>query len=214
MVLKPVRPNWIERRCRIRDRRDASIIKNNNALKRMGTGKGNWGTELDAQMTFEELGLDLEMETVELGPEIIAMSSLELKSKQAETDAKGADEEKPKEAKMQKNRKGYQILEFTRNFELRPSEKKVEVAKENKDPATGKTEEKKVSGKPPAAEGKDSGAEVKLSVKMPDTKELQKAAALRFKKKGPVWGIEPKEQKEVKSCPIKEELKKSQSKGK
>jgi len=198
----------------MRDRRDASIIKNNIAFKRMGTGKGNWGTELDAQMTFEELGLDLEMEAVELGPEIIAMSSLELKPEQAETDAKGADDKKPQEAKVQKNRKGYQIIEFKRNFELRPSEKKAEVAKENKDPAEGETVEKKVSVKPPAAKSKDSGAEAKVSVKMPDTKELQKAAALRFKKKGPAWGIELKELKEVKSSPIKEELKKSQSKSK
>merc|ERR1719334_537575 len=116
-------------------------------------------------MTFEELGMDLEMETVELGPEIIAMSSFELQPEKADKDAEGADEEKPKETKVQKNRKGYQVLEFTRNFELRPSEKKAEVAKENKDPATA--EEKKAPGKPPAADRKDSSTEGKVPVKMP-----------------------------------------------
>merc|ERR1719233_1150937 len=163
--------------------------------------------ELDAQMTFEKFGMDLEMETVEVGPEIIAMTSLELQPEEAEADTAG-DEEKPKEAEVRRNRKGYQILEFERSFELRASQK-TEESKENKDPAVAETKVKK------ATETKASGTEAKVAAKIPDNEELQKAAALRFKKKGPAWGIATTGgAKEVKSSPIKEELEKAQSKGK
>jgi len=215
MVLKPVRPNWIDRRCRMRDRRDASIIKNNISLKRMGTGKGNWGTELDAQMMFEKFGMDMEMETAEVGPEIIAMTSFELQPEKVITDAAAADKEEPKEVPVRRNSKGYQILEFPRNFELRASQNKTEASKENKDPAMAEPKVEEALENEAAAEKKASGAEAKVSAKMPDTKELWKAAVLRFKKKGPAWGIAlTGDAKEVKSSPIKEELEKSQSKGK
>jgi len=118
----------------------------------------------------------------------------------------------------------------------------VEVSKENQDPtvegeiaetatkdtAPIKTEEakkvteaketeeaKKLTDDVVPAKAKETGAEAGVSVKTPDTKELQKAAALRFKKKGPAWGIVRAEAaKNPKLSPIKEELKqRGQTKG-
>jgi len=214
----------------MKDRRDASIIKNNIAFKRMGSGKGNWGTELDAQMNFEEFGMDLEMET-EVGPDIFALTSADLQPAEGDvTDSKAdetaAGEDKPKEVEVRRNRKGYQILEIERSFELRASQKVAEVSKENQDPAVeegkadvapAKTEEAKKAAEDAApAKDKGTGAEVKVPVKTADTEALQKAAALRFKKKGPAWGIVKTEAAEKpKLSPIKEELKqKGKSKGK
>jgi len=106
----------------MKDRRDASIIKNNNALKRMGSGKGNWGTELDAQMMVEEVVLDIEMET-DIGPDIFALTSADFQPAKGDVSdtragvtAAGGD--KPEEAKVRRNRKGYQILEIERSFEV------------------------------------------------------------------------------------------------
>jgi len=219
----------------MKDRRDASIIKNNNAFKRMGTGKGNWGTELDAQMMVEEVKLDIEIET-DIGPDIFALTSADLEpakgdvsDAKADTTAAGGD--KPKEVEVRRNRKGYQILEIERSFEIRASQKLLEASKENqapavegeqtkvatKDAAPAKTEEaKKATEDAPPAKEKEAEAETKVSVKTPDTKELQKAAALRFKKKGPAWGIVRTETaKNPKLSPIKEELEqRGQSKGK
>jgi len=211
MVLKPVRHNWNNRRCRIKDRRDASIIKNNNTLKRMGMGKGNWGTELDAQMMFEEFGNDMEMETEESEMETFALTAAPEQEDTSGTkaDTTAAKEDKPDEPKVLRNIKGYKILEIVRNFEPRARQMKMaEVSKENQDPEAGGDDLGKAKEDSKAATGKPSGGTSKTSVKSPDTKKLQEAAALRFKKKGPAWGITPKEDaKKPKLSPIKEELK-------
>jgi len=218
MVLKPVRHNWNNRRCRMKDRRDASIIKNNNALKRMGMGKGNWGTELDAQIFFEEFGNDMEMETEEIEMETFALTAATLQGDTSGTKADTvATEDKLDETKVLRNRKGYKILEIVRNFEPRASQiKKAEVLEENQGPDAGGDESNKSKEDSKLATGKPSGGTSITSVKSPDTKELQKAAALRFKKKGPAWGITPKEDaKKPMLSTIKEELKqKGHSKGK
>merc|ERR1719233_1885855 len=151
-------------------------------------------------MMVEEVKLDIEIET-DIGPDIFALTSADLEpakgdvsDAKADTTAAGGD--KPKEVEVRRNRKGYQILEIERSFEIRASQKLLEASKENQAPAV-------------------EAAQTKVSVKTPDTKELQKAAALRFKKKGPAWGIERTEAaKKPKLSPIKEELKKKgQSKG-
>lgn len=206
----------------MKDRRDASIIKNNNTLKRMGMGKGNWGTELDAQMMyeFEEFGLDMETESEENEMETVESTASPLQPEQGDASASKADKaanEAKAETKVLRNRKGYKILEIVRNFEPRASQMKVaEILKENQDPTAGGDESTKVKQDSKAAAGKPSGGTSKTSVKSPDSKELQKAAALRFKKKGPAWGITPTEDaKKAKLSPIKEVLKqKSHSKGK
>jgi len=211
MVLKPVRHNWNNRRCRIKDRRDASIIKNNNTLKRMGMGKGNWGTELDAQIFFEEFGNDMEMETEETEMETFASTAATLQGDTSGTraDTTAAREDKPDETKVLRNRKGYKILEIVRNFEPRASQiKMTEILEENHGPDAGGDESEKAKEDSKLATGKPSGGTSKTSVKSPDTTELQKAAALRFKNKGPAWGITPKEDaKKPKLSAIKEELK-------
>jgi len=218
----------------MKDRRDASIIKSNNAFKRMGSGKGNWGTELDAQMNVEEFGIDIEME-IEAGPDIFALSSSDMQPAEGDVsepkaDATAADGDKPKEVEVRRNRKGYQILEIERSFELRASQKLAKVSKENQDPAVeggeaktvtkdvapAKTEAKEAAEDAAPAKAKGADAEAKVPVKTPDTKKLQEAAALRFKQKGPAWGIVKTEAAEKpKLSPIKEELKqKGKSKGK
>merc|ERR1719285_805461 len=160
-------------------------------------------------MMFEEFGLDMEMDTV-------AITAAPLQPQQGNTSA-AAKEDKPEETKVLRNRKGYKILEIVRNFEPRASQMKIaEVLKENQDPTAGGDESKKEIEDSKAAAGKPSGGTSKKSVKPPDSKELQQAAALRFKKNGPAWGITPKEDaKKAKLSPIKEELKqKAHSNGK
>merc|ERR550517_2237225 len=154
-------------------------------------------------MNVEEFGIDLEMET-DVGPDIFALTSADLQPAEGDgsdqkADAAAAGGDKPEEVQVRRNRKGYQILEISRNFELRASQKPAEVSKENQDPAVengkvdvapAETEEaKKAAENAAPAEAKGTGTEAKVAVKTPDTEALQKAAALRFKKKGPAWGI-------------------------
>jgi len=187
-------------------------------------------------MMVEEFGIDIEMET-EVGPDIFALTSADLQPAEgdisdpkADATAAGGDKPVEVEVEVRRNRKGYQILEIERNFELRASQKLAEVAKENQDPTVGeveakavtkdvapaKTEAKKAAEDTATAKAEGTGAEAKVPVKTPDTEELQKAAALRFKKKGPAWGIVKTEAAEKpKLSPIKEELKqKGKSRGK
>jgi len=198
----------------------------------------------------EEVVLDIEVET-DVGPDIFALTSADLQPAQGDVsdtkpDATAADGDKAVEVEVRRNRKGYQILEIERNFEIRASQKVVEVSKEDQDPtiegekaetatkdvAPATTEEeKKIStpvkekeaeeAKEPTKDvapdkTKETGSEPKVSIKTPDSKELQKAAALRFKKKGPAWGIVRTEAPEKsKLSPIKEELEqRGQSKSK
>merc|ERR1719397_320656 len=180
-------------------------------------------------MNFEEFGRDVEMET-EVGPDIFALTSTDLQPAEGDVsdpkaDETAAGEDKPEEVEVRRNRKGYQILDIERNFELRASQKLAEVTKENQDPAVEedkadaavaeKEEAKKAAEDAVPAKDKGAGAEAKVPVKTADTTELQKAAALRFKKKGPAWGIVKTEAVKPEVSPIKEELKqKSKSKGK
>merc|ERR1719397_1095463 len=194
-------------------------------------------------MMVEELGIDLGTET-DVGPALFALKSADLRPAQEDVlDTKAdatAGGDKP-EVEVRRNRKGYQIIEIERNFELRISQQLLQVSKENQDFPAVKGEQTKMKTKdaPPAkteatkktienatpakdketgeakkaaedaesALAKEAGAESKVSVKTPDTEELQKAAALRFKKKGPAWGIERTEAaKKPKLSPIREEL--------
>merc|ERR1719397_442879 len=112
-----------------------------------------------------------------------------------------AQEVKPDKATERRNKKGYKILEFVRNFGLRTSLKKEEQAvEENLAPAAGDKNANKAKG----------SAVVKGII------GDFKAAALRFKKKGPAWGqVGTGEVKKQKLSPIKEVLKqKSQPKSK
>merc|ERR550534_1859157 len=90
-------------------------------------------------MNVEEFGINLEMET-DVGPDIFALTSADLQPAEEngsdpKADGTAAGGDKPEEVQVQRNRKGYQILEIQRNFELRVSQKPAEVSKENQDPA-------------------------------------------------------------------------------
>merc|ERR1719419_1560565 len=120
-------------------------------------------------MNVEEFGIDIEME-IEAGPDIFALTSADLQPAEGDVsepkaDATAADGDKPKEVEVRRNRKGYQILEIERSFELRASQKLVEASKENQDPAVeegkadvapAKTEEAKKASED-AAPAKDKG---------------------------------------------------------
>merc|ERR550517_848078 len=153
-------------------------------------------------MNVEEFGIDIEME-IEAGPDIFALTYADLQPaegdvSESKADATAADGDKPKEVEVRRNRKGYQILEIERSFELRASQKVAEVSKENQDPAVegdeaktltkdvtpAKTEAKKAAEDAAHAKAKGADAEAKVPVKTPDIKKLQEAAALRFKQKG------------------------------
>jgi len=181
----------------MKDRRNASQIKNVYMMKRMGTGKGNWGTDLEGQMMAVDSEYIWEMDTNETETEdvVMAVAGAEVevaKSGDAasKTDTTDAKKEEPEKAVVRRNKKGHIILEIVRNFGVRSSKKEA-VASEEQGPDAG-DEAKKRSAKP-----KETGLDAKK------LEELRKAAALRFKKKGAAWGGVKKQ----KVSPIKEELK-------
>jgi len=200
MVLKPVRPSWINSRSRMKDRRNASQIKNINMFKRLGRGKGNWGTELEAQMIAVDSENVWEMDINETETEDVIMAVADVEVAKSEDAGSKPDDTDIKKEKLDKpavrrNKRGYQILEIERNFEVRASEKEV-VASEEQAPAASDEAKKQT----PAS------ADVKTEVKGLDAKrleDLRKAAASRFKEKGAAWGGIKKQ----KVSPIKEELK-------
>merc|ERR1719320_1037256 len=156
-----------------------------------------------------------EMETIEMETETSAMTDAEVevaemevvKVEEAAPEPATATKEEKEEIKVRRNKRGYMILEFERNFGLRASQVKEEDETENQDPAAG---DKTKRG--PAKAGDASVA----APPEPDKKleELRKTAALRFKEKGPAWGASAGGVKKQKLSPIKEELKqKSKSKG-
>merc|ERR1719397_547626 len=110
-------------------------------------------------------------------------------------------EVKPDKATERRNKKGYKILEFVRNFGLRTSQKKEEQAVEENLALT---------------EGDKKAKKAKGSTVVKGIIGDFKAAALRFKKKGPAWGqVGTGDAKKQKLSSIKEVLKqKSQPKSK
>merc|ERR1719320_1926979 len=153
-----------------------------------------------------------EMETIEMETETSTKTPAEVEVLEVEEaapePATAATKEEKEEIKVRRNKRGYMILEFERNFGLRASQVKEEVETENQDPAAG---DKTKRG--PAKAGDATVA----APPEPDKKleELRKTAALRFKEKGPAWGASAGGVKKQKLSPIKEELKqKSKSKGK
>jgi len=180
----------------MKDRRNASQIKNVYMMKRMGTGKGNWGTDLEGQMMAVDSEYIWEMDTNETETEDVIMAVPEAevevaKSKDAgsKTDTKEAKKEEPKEAVVRRNTRGYQILEIVRNFGVRSSKKEAVASEEQVADAGDKSKKKSAA--------KETGLDAKRLA------ELRKAAALRFKKKGAAWGGVKKQ----KVSPIKDELK-------
>merc|ERR1719320_837951 len=119
-----------------------------------------------------------------------------------------AKEEK-KEVKVRRSKRGYMILEFERNFGVMARQLQDEpIESENQDPVAGD----KTKRGPPEAGNASKAAPTKPDKKL---EELRKAAALRFKEKGPAWGYGAGGVKKQKLSPIKEELKqKSETKGK
>jgi len=189
----------------MKDRRNASQIKNINMFKRMGRGKGNWGTELDAQMALEFSENEWEMETESDVSMTVAEVAVVKGEEVASKSATDATEEKPEDVEIRRNKKGYRILEIERNFGLTATQKQA-ATKENQQPAAESGDDsKKESPDTSTAPTKEAGSEVKTPVKSQE--ELQKAAALRFKQKGPAWGKVAEAVKKVKLSPIKEELK-------
>jgi len=193
----------------MKDRRNASQIKNINMLKRMGSGKGNWGTELQAQMMADDSEYIWETDINEsetTTTSVAAAEEEEAKSKEvaSESITTEAKEDKLEEAEVRKNKKGYVILNIERNFGGRGSLLKEDVADENQDPNKGDEADKK---EPDLAAVKKR-EEALLAKVVKSQEELQKSAALRFKKKGPAWGKagEGATEKPKKST-IKEELK-------
>merc|ERR1719193_728821 len=128
-------------------------------------------------MMVEEVKLDIEIET-DIGPDIFALTSADLEPAKADvSDAKAdttAGGDKPKEVEVRRNRKGYQILEIERSFELRTSQKLLEASKENQAPAVEEEQTKKATEDAPPAKAKEAGAETKVAIKTPDSEKLQK----------------------------------------
>jgi len=221
MVFKTIKPRFYNSRGRVKDRRSASSpVKNID--KKMGHGKGNWGSELGAQIH--------EMETNE-NDHITAAEWEAIYEKQSSFKSVSAPgkENKLEKATGRLNKKGRKILQFVRNFGVRATQQKGEAATpENEDHVAGKTtknvpadsvgdEAKKLSVK--EAEDKKGATSEEASVKATDTAKAKdapgcvKTSTFRFNKKGPAWGkVAEGDKKKEKLPSIKELLKqKSQS---
>jgi len=224
MVFKTIKPRFINSRARVKDRRSASFpVKSID--KKMGHGKGNWGSELDAQMReMETNGTDI-ITAAEW--EAIYEEQLGFKS----VSAPGKENKLGKVTGRQK-KKSRKILQIVRNFGERATQKKGEAATaENDDHVAGydKTKNapadsvgdaaKKLSAVKEAVEKKGATSE-EARVKATDTAKAKDAPGcvktftkFRFNKKGPAWGqVAEGDKKKEKLPSIKELLKqKSQS---
>merc|ERR1719397_922523 len=124
----------------------------------------------------------------------VAVMAAAVEAKKADTTVPEAQEDKPVKPTEQRTKKGYKILEFVRNFGSRGSQKEVMAADENQDPEGDKRANR--------------GAAAKASADVKGIKGDFKAAALRFKTKGPAWGqVSGGDAKKQKPSPIKEVLK-------
>jgi len=225
MVFKPIKPRFYNPKARLKDRRSASTpVKNLD--KKMGHGKGNWGSDMDAQMEAESA---TKTETIET--ETLAMTVSEWEASQGI-----ATDDKKGETTVRRSRKGYRILNIIRKFELRGSAKKEEPdGGKKEDPTSGddKTQDTAKSDgaeskKPQSATTEDKAKEATSSTATTDVKAMasdksegkqevaKTSVKFRFNKTGPAWGQSGGGGDKKEKLPsIKEILKqKSQLKGK
>jgi len=216
MVFKTIKPRFISRKARVKDRRSASgPLKSND--KKMGHGRGNWGSELDAQMETNGNDFITPAEWDAIGEKESGSNSVSAPGK----------ENKIKKATVRLNEKGYKILQFVRNFGVRASQKKDEAATaENEEHVAGYDETKKLSADSDGGEAKNFSAvkeavdkkvvtSEKVSVTAADTAKAQSApggaktsSTYRFNKQGPAWGqVAARDKKKEKLPSIKELLK-------